>query len=517
MEVSQVSATALANDMDIDMDIDMQLGEDEAALQADAMTVVNIHSSPDPSTNQTIQHTAAGPPAESPSLRLLSFKESQPYSTHVAASSTSEDPNHITAHKVHIRGVDNLHTSDIKQFASEHFESSRPLSIDWIDDTSANLVYENPEIAEAALDSFSSLEYIQHSALSSLQSRLAKTLSTHPDSKLEVRMAVASDKKQPKARERSRYYLFHPEHDPGERRRRTGRDRRREDGDNSDYQRRRYDDREERRRRDQEENSGFDASMYDEEDTSKTANHDDRRHAFSSRSSEDERGRGAGRELFPERVSKDGRRRIGRSASPMRDRDDDLMSDAVSRQRSGRLRDRSYSPPTTLRPESPLRPITNSAKELFPSKPKDISSELRGISPDPPKKELFPNRMVLSNHRRSDAFDAADETADLFASKMNVPFIDGSRDRKSKPRSLADRVTREPQATLSEFSEHDEGFSIRGASQQQDSGFSIRGAAGSEAQELFPSKLTSNAGKELFAERLEGRGGSRRKAADMFY
>lgn len=140
----------------------------------------------------------------------------------------------------------------------------------------------------------------------------------------------------------------------------------------------------------------------------------------------------------------------------------------------------------------------------------------------------------MSNHRRSDAFDAADETADLFATGMSVPFTDGAMDTRSSSRNLADRITHANSSNFGRLKGSDTepnadalgnleggGFSIRGAAKQQDLGFSIRGiaadsATGGSVKELFPGKSAGNAGKELFTEKLRGRGGRRNRAEDMF-
>lgn len=125
-------------------------------------------------------------------------------------------------------------------------------------------------------------------------------------------------------------------------------------------------------------------------------------------------------------------------------------------------------------------------------------------------KELFPHKLGVRHHR-SDAFDAADATADLFAKQMPVPLVDGAGDERPRndSSSLASRITT---SKSSEFGR----LNIRGvakASVTMD--FSIKGAAqGSKAKELFPH---NNAGKELFESRLEGRGSRRQKAEDLFH
>ncbi|CAI4212153.1 unnamed protein product [Parascedosporium putredinis] len=57
--------------------------------------------------------------------------------------------------KVYIRGLDVLTTEELKSYLLEH--STPPNRIEWIDDTSANLVFESESIA---YDAFSSLSTI---------------------------------------------------------------------------------------------------------------------------------------------------------------------------------------------------------------------------------------------------------------------------------------------------------------------------------------------------------------------
>lgn len=412
------------------------------------------------------------------------------------------------------------------------------MRVEWIDDTSANIVYATAEIATEAL-----LSFVRPGGelLTSMDLHLlpAKSASTHPDAQLQVRMAVASDRKQPGARERSRFYLFNPQEDPGERRRRDYRNRGRRgvgmsDRDSGDYRRRRYSDDEQRRRRETDHDMGFAASLYDDDSFALERRNglftphgaprrtQDRGRRSSVRFSID-----ASRDLFPERRGGDRERLRDRSASPQRDSSQDMQIDTDGDQPRRRFRERSPYP-------SPPRQ-RNRGKELLPERVeiKDISADLRGTAlSTTDKKELFPAKRNTSHHRRSDAFDAADETADLFAVRMSVPFTDGAaasppsmRNSAQKARKAAgvlasqdDGRLKDPDAEESMESDPAE-FSIRGAAkQQQDQGFSIRGVASSTApgRELFPGKIGLNAGKELFAEKLEGRGRRRRKAEDMF-
>ena len=504
-------------------------------------------------------------------------------------------------------------------FAAEHFPTSAPSRVEWIDDTSANLVYENAVMATAALASFS-LEITSEDVATAVQLRAARSLSTSPDARLEVRMATTQDRKQRGARERSRFYLFHPDEDPGEhQRRRTQESRHRPrltnaNGDHGDYRRRRYDHAEHRRRRNEDEDgTGFDAGLYDDEDDN------DRRH-LATRSSREgslghytysegslsDRGGGGGRwakrrqpgrfsrgdqgarELFPDGIGRKRRTAGGdsgdggflrdRSASPGRlggggtktDGDNDLMMDdqgggRVKRQR--RYRERSRSPMMRTRSHGVLM-----------AHPRDVSAQIRGLHPSTSStsnatttatKELFPRKLAgddstttttttitknAGHHRRSDAFDAADETANLFARGMSVPFTDGSMDRRRHD----DDVIRIRRGHGRNNDGDNIGMSIRGSAaaaaaaaastaprlkrddkmEEEGKGMSIKGLG----RELFPGKVIvkgggvlsggdgggggnggsggdgMNSGKELFAEKIQGRGTiRRRKAEDMFH
>lgn len=131
--------------------------------------------------------------------------------------------------------------------------------------------------------------------------------------------------------------------------------------------------------------------------------------------------------------------------------------------------------------------------------------KIRGAS-----KELFPYKTGVS-HQRSNAFDAADETADLFADRMAVPFVDGSGDQPPRiVRPLSSRISAPTAEQISSFN-------IRGSAKLAPaSGLSIKGSASNQGvKELFPAG--GNAGKELFSEKLEGRGLRRQKAEDLFY
>lgn len=167
----------------------------------------------------------------------------------------------------------------------------------------------------------------------------------------------------------------------------------------------------------------------------------------------------------------------------------------------------------------------NEGRELFGSAEGDTNS--RELFPNKTantylKKELFPSK--VSNHRRSDAIDVADDTADLFARRISLPLVDGAQDTNPKRNRNVELF---PDSSRSEqtgrgvnirgAAGEDQGFAIRGAAEN---GISIKGRGGASVRELFPSKYNNNAGnnagKELFSDKIEGRGGPRRRAEDMF-
>ena len=437
----------------------------------------------------------------------------------------------LAPHKVHIRGgLEDLTTSDIQAFSFEHYpQNEDPPRVEWIDDTSANIVFGREETAMAALRHFT-LTFEKNELQPPSQLRAAKPLSTRPGSSLYVRIAMLTDQKRPRAYEASRFYMMHPEHDPREQRRRSG-----SFHENSDYRRKGYSNNEHRRRRQHDKEDGFGAPMYD--DGRPSSRRDSMSPSVNGHGIEQRgNGRFRGDSYRPARDEKNGARTSRtRSASPIR--------------RNG------HTPPPSYRYRDPHPfPQENKGKELFPSiinsgrdndcNAKDLFSSkmlaadvtqgqksalAREAAPngrDLPsnriratemKRELFPDKVNPNKHSLSDAFDDADATADLFASGMSAPFTDGSSSRKSSVHGLSSSRSR----SRVDGGDIEVGLNIRGASRKQNQGFLIRGGANVDAigtiKELFPGKAVGNAGKELFEEKVQGRGGRRNRAEDMFY
>ena len=432
------------------------------------------------------------------------------------------DAEDATPHKLHIRGLDDLTTDHIIAFTADHLSSDSPSRVEWIDDTSANIVFSTPAVALKALEQLTHPSY--YGSLSELQLRPARQFSTYPDSKLHVRLALATDQKRPRAYEASRFYMMHPELDPREQRRK-GRNMPERYNHNRG---RRYGQDEQRRR--QRHDQGFEPTMYDD-DASALA---DRKQASASRrgsasmlstKSSDMASSAGGRRHCQGRRDYSGTHGRDRSASPRRYDDDKAISES-------RRRDRRRTEPDAYHSRTWVgNHREDFGKELFPSKqaPKaaldDVDKELfpnKHLAVNL-RKELFPSKAKQSHHRRSDAFDAADETADLFAKRLdfaNVGTFAKSMKMAEPSYGRLNSDINPDSAILDSPPQNDP--SIRGGSKEQDQGFSIRGIAADSTsantlKELFPGKAVGNAGKELFVEKLEGRRSRRNKAEDMFY
>ncbi|KHO00912.1 uncharacterized protein MAM_01690 [Metarhizium album ARSEF 1941] len=252
----------------------------------------------------------------------------------------------LVPNKLHIRGVDTLHTDDIKAYVKSHFG---PVDkVEWIDDSSANLVFGNEVTARDAIMALSAIEIVDVTVLPPGETLPAKPLDGKPECSLHIRVAVSSDKKQAGAALRSRYYLLHPEHDPEERRRRFRESRTRYRERDNDYRGNGG-----RRRRDSDDDvETFEASMYDDIPRPSRSQQVSVSEVNSTPSYVAEN---RGKELF---INKTTRR--DRSASPRRDRDGNARMDELD--------DSSYRNKAQARSLKNRIVADNSSKELFPSR-----------------------------------------------------------------------------------------------------------------------------------------------------
>ncbi|KAH8155768.1 uncharacterized protein LAJ45_00778 [Morchella importuna] len=97
----------------------------------------------------------------------------------------------LAPEKIYLKGVDSMSTANVKSFASTHFTAAPILKVEWIDDSSCCLVYRTPTEAAEALRALA----LDDEELPALTLRPARLAASHPDSRLEVRVARQSDKK----------------------------------------------------------------------------------------------------------------------------------------------------------------------------------------------------------------------------------------------------------------------------------------------------------------------------------
>lgn len=448
--------------------------------------------------------------------------------------------------KVHIRGLDNLSQDDIIAWAEEHSAMDLFKKVQWIDDTSANLVYDTDVAGYEALVALSAEEVYD-----SMQLRQAKRASTHPDVELFVRRAIVADVKAPGAKDRSKFYLFRKEWDPDnpDNIRPDNRKRRWMDSDRGDrkYRRRDYED-DGRRRRVSRSAAAFHEDMYGDDPQ---VGDDSRRNSQSSGSDYPRRQAKNDEDLM---ANKQRGRLRDRSASPIHDEDGRFGFDDVQPLRRT-ARPRSHTPPGIRAGKNNRGARDDLRKELFPEKratstfatepsngtKNDLFANRQSSSGL--GRELFPDRVNGAVHRRQSAknltpnevadaigrynFDGASEHR-AYGGSGSRP-VDADRSTNGGGRDLFSRISGGPkmESTYGRLhdraavSDADAGFSIKGAGRADDAGFSILGASKELAQnplvkELFPLKSKSSGDKDLFDGRIKGRGAQRRRAEDLF-
>jgi hypothetical protein len=312
----------------------------------------------------------------------------------------------VVPYKVHIRGLDTFNPDDVKGYVAEHYSTSQLSRVEWIDDSSANLIFKSESIAQEALVALAALEIADAMQLPPLEDIPAKSFSQKPECTLRVRFAVVSDQKVVGAAERSRFYLLHPEYDPEERRRR------------GEFGRGKYRDRDDRYRRDRrndrrrdsyddEPRNTFDVNLYDD-DTSALAKRTrrpsrPRRRSASSSSDTRRLQRNREMELFPAKLSGGRHSLRDRSASPVRDRDGDAEMELDEEARAAaamRSREKGRSIKERLSRDS-------SAKELFPSRDSNKP------------KELFPSKISSSTVGKAQ-MDQVDDTTVLASGMLRL-------------------------------------------------------------------------------------------------
>ena len=539
-------------DMDIDMNIDMEIDPEVARMQAEADA---INARAQQQAQEAAQHDA------------MNGVEQAPEEGEV-------DQNAIVPFKVHLRGLDDLTTRKIEEGVREVHNSDFYRRLQWIDDASANLIFDTED---AESDALAALSVEDES--DPLKLRDVKPLEALGGTTLQARMAIESDVKAPGAKDRSRFYLMNPDYDPDSRPRK--RKNIREHGPR--FKRtRRLSENELSQRRGSQQSIPFDVNFYDDAPSDTAA----RPVSHSSASSYDQKKKTRqGGDLFANRDN--GRLRSDhirdRSASPDRDGDGRYgFSEEQPYRRTARHR--SATPPRLrLNRENQDARIERS-KELFPDRGGTTSSlKANGRAPEAPRRnpppptngnetDLFPDRTTngsrelfpdKAQHRRQEARDI---NVDEVATAIGQYNLDGAYEfddtyaypgpsragRKPKStdapnnagRDLFARVSGGPNSSSNnsngrlrendQSSSRDQGFSFKGAGAgKAEPGFSILGASESNnsnnrelganlAKELFPHRAGNgnsrseapNGGRDLFDGRIKGR--ARKRAEDLF-
>lgn len=464
------------------------------------------------------------------------------------ANGATDESQRIVPNKVHIRGLDQLDQDKLKEYVSAQVGGKGADRIEWVNDSSANLVFSSETAAQEALLLLSAVDVADVTQIPLGEVLPAKPIADKPEIALHVRLAVESDKKERGAAQKSRFYLFNPEWDPETeegRRRREGRDRRyRDRDDRGAYRRRgrdRYDDRYDDRGEEAPET--FDVNLYDDDPKALS-----KRVTLSPRP-RSRRGRGRysrsrspsdrsehdsyiaanrDKELFPNSRPRDtlrserGSYTRNRSASPARNDRDAMDSDLAKDREAMRLnRDKARS--IKERIYSTSSRIDSAPRELFPT----AGTKEAGT------KELFPsktngagNKAVMDQISEGMACLSYDGTVDsdglttVFTLSLPTPgnapslrfhqkvLFEGGQFLMSykadqRVTSSTSRVTSRQMPNSSTM-------------------LTIKGTAKS-VKELFPTKFnndsstnSSNVGRELFADKLDGRARYRRRAGDLF-
>jgi len=528
-------------DMDIDMNIDMEIDPEVARMQAEADAI-----------NARAQQQAQ----EAAQNDAMNGVEQAPEEGEV-------DPNAIVPVKVHLRGLDDLTTRKIEEGVREVYTTDLYRRLQWIDDTSANLIFDTEDAAADALAALSAEDESEP-----LKLRAVKPLEALGGTQLQARMAIEADVKAPGAKDRSRFYLMNPDYDPDSRPRK--RKNIREHGPRHKRTRRLSED-EHSHRRGSVQSVPFNVDFYD--DAPSASDNAARPVSHSSASSYDlKKKTRQGGDLFANRDN--GRLRSDhirdRSASPDRDGDGRYgFSEEQPYRRTARQR--STTPPRLRRNRENQDARIERSKELFPDRGTASSLKANGRAPDPRKPnsneiDLFPDRTTngrtelfpdKAQHRRQEAREI---NVDEVATAIGQYNIDGTCEidtytypgpsragRKPKTadtnagRDLFARVTGGPQSGSSngrlraDDQSKDQGFSFKGAGKAEP-GFSILGASEGNngtignrerganlAKELFPHRAggsgngrpdAPNGGRDLFDGRIKGR--ARKRAEDLF-
>lgn len=184
--------------MDVDRPGDAA-GAAGAEAQAAVPELAAFPLTPAESVDAAAAAPAAAPASAAPAADDAVFSD--------GVQTVKSDVRHVA---IHIRGVDDFSTRDIEAYVTRHY--TKPFSIEWIDDTSLNIVYQNGDDAFESLVAITAPEELERAEpIRPEEDRRARPDAKHADAALFVRFAFATDRKADHARAKSRYYLLHGE------------------------------------------------------------------------------------------------------------------------------------------------------------------------------------------------------------------------------------------------------------------------------------------------------------------
>lgn len=109
------------------------------------------------------------------------------------ATTGAAPPDNLMMNKVFIQGLDNMSTGNVKDFVALYYPAHTFEKLEWINDSSLNIVFADNTIARDALSAFTTdigrnVPY--------WQLRESKRSESHPLARLEVRIAAETDRKE---------------------------------------------------------------------------------------------------------------------------------------------------------------------------------------------------------------------------------------------------------------------------------------------------------------------------------
>ncbi|KAI8144588.1 hypothetical protein BJV82DRAFT_607841 [Fennellomyces sp. T-0311] len=148
-------------------------------------------------------------------IDMLEVPSEEPEAERVVVESKQEeepsqdDEATVRREAIYLHGLDEMSTKDINAYCTDLDVKK----VEWINDSSCNLVFEDEETANKAISSLlrsDPEDPVTHRVLRKARAYTQES-SGHVFDNLHIRVATTQDIKEPGARDKSRYYLLHGE------------------------------------------------------------------------------------------------------------------------------------------------------------------------------------------------------------------------------------------------------------------------------------------------------------------